>query len=471
MCKTKIFLILFFISLPLMGFGCKLGGDGPSAAPITLNYWRPWDGREDFKEIIQKYNTIHPNVKINYSKKDYNGFEQQLLEAWVDDKGPDIFSIHNTWMKKYQAKNFIRSLPKTTTMEYNVMKGSVKKELHIEERTIKSMTLKELEEDFIDAVYSDVVIKSKDEDSGLMMEKIYGMPLFVDSMVMFYNKDLFNNAGIIKPPKYWAERFQQDVRRLTKQNNKGEIVQSGVALGGAKNIYRSTDILVLLMMQNGTEIMNNNGDVLITDIPLSLKRIGRTTAPGIEALRFYTDFSNISKEVYCWNSGLNDSMDLFAEGKLAMMFGYAYMIPQIKAKNEKLQFGIAPMPQIEENSKIDIGNYWVEVVANKIDKNKIDAAWDFIQFITKAEQAELYLKKARKPTALKSLIDKQIDDQELGVFADQALTVKSWYRGVDSVVAESIMVNMIKDAGDFENSIQEVLSIGASKLQQTSRLK
>ena len=51
--------------------------------------------------------------------------------------------------------------------------------------------------------------------------------------------------------------FQQNVKKLTKQNNKGQIIQSGVSLGGAYNIERSPDILSVLMMQNGTVMMEN----------------------------------------------------------------------------------------------------------------------------------------------------------------------------------------------------------------------
>lgn len=467
-----LFLILVISLVSLNGCGFDLTPDQADSKPIVLNYWRPWDGRESFDEIIKNYQAIHPYVKINYKKLNYDEFEKELIEAFATDRGPEIYSIHNTWTRKYKEKGFIAPMPSSVTMEYHIMKGAIKKELYIEERTSKTMTLKELENNFVDVVYDDVVISDKDSKTDVVSENIYALPLFVDTLAMFYNKDLFNNAGIVTPPKYWDKEFQQDVKKITKQNNRGEIVQSGVALGGSDNIYRASDILSLLMMQNGTEMMNNSGDVLFNRVPSQLAEKGKKTAPGMDALRFYSDFSNIAKEVYCWNNELNNSLDLFTEGKIGMMFGYSFMIPQIKAKNEKLTFGISAMPQIEGNSQINFANYWVEVVSKKIkDKRTLDAAWDFLQFITKAEQAEIYLNSTQKPTALKSLIDKQVDNQELGVFAEQVLTAKSWYRGIDSDAAEAVMNDMIDESMDYENDIQSVINLGASKVQQTSSLK
>jgi ABC-type glycerol-3-phosphate transport system substrate-binding protein len=291
---------------------------------------------------------------------------------------------------------------------------------------------------------------------------IYGLPLYVDTLAMFYNPDLLNNAGITEAPKYWNKQFQQAVKKLSKQNNKGNLIQSGVAMGGAENIEKSADILALLMMQNGS-LMTEGETVMFHSIPPGSEK---KYNPGLEALRFYTDFSNPAKEVYCWNSNLGNSLDLFAQGNLAMMFGYAYHLPIIKALAPKLNFSVSRMPQIEGNTKqVNYANYWVEVVSNK--SKNVDAAWDFIQFATAAEQAESYLKVAKKPTALRALVNKQIDDLEIGPFAEQVLTAQSWYRGKDIRAAEKAFQGMIDMAIKDPAALEDVISETASKVQQT----
>jgi len=432
--------------------------------PITLNYWRVYDGPDVFAPIIAKYNAIHPYVTIKYKKLRYDEYEQALLEAFATDRGPDIFSIHNTWLGKYKSKGLITPLPPQITMAYPIVKGTIKKEVISELRTVKSLNSRDIENKFVDVVYDDVVYKEKNKETKKISYNIYGLPLFVDTLAMYYNKDLFNNAGITGPSGYWNRKFQQDVKKLTKQDAKGNIIQSGVALGGSDNIERFSDILSVLMMQNGTEMIDENGKVLFNTIPESFK--DKSYNPGLEAVRFYTDFANPGKEVYSWNDKMDNSINLFADGKLAMLFAYSYNLPIIKAKNPKLNFNIAKLPQIEGNeANVNFANYWLEVVSSKT-KNK-DTAWNFLQFITDSEEAKMYLEKTKKPTALRSLVNDQSDDLDIGVFVNQVLTAKSWYRGNNAIATEGYMGEIIKSVASGQNKISDILSLAAKKVQQT----
>ncbi len=478
--KKIVPFLLFFIILLTSGFGCKKPKQEivNKMKPITLEYWRVWDGPDSFKDIIDEYQRHHPYIKINYRKLRYAEYEQALIEAFAADRGPDIFSLHNTWLRKYKKNGLVAPMPKTTSMVYQVSKGTIKKEVTQEIKTKKSLSLKDLKNNYVDVVYSDVVLNAENE-KGIMEPQVFGLPMSVDNLVMFYNKNLFNNAGISNPPKYWNGDFQDSVKKLTKQNGKGEIVQSGVALGGSANIERSADILALLMMQNGTDMMKENGQVLFHTTPESSGN--KRYLPALDALRFYTDFSNLGKEVYSWNKDMDNSIELFAKGKLGMMFGYSYQVPIIKSKAPKLNFGIAKFPQIEGNSQINIANYWTEVVAKNIltdpenlkqpgyAKNKYDAAWDFVQFAASKDQAKKYLDITKKPTALKSLIDSQVEDMDIGIFAEQVLTAKSWYKGYDANATDKIINELIDMTNqDYEN-MQEYLNLTATKVQQTAK--
>lgn len=462
--KTKIIVLLLIFSFVLTsGFGCKLVDNKTQEAmkPITLDYWRVWDGQDAFEEILGAYKKLHPNITINYRKLRYDEYQSELLNALAEDRGPDIFSIHNTWLKKYHSK--ITPLPGSITMAYPVTRGAIKKEVVPELKTSKSLSPKDIKNNFVDAVYRDVVSLKFNEKTGKYEEKILGLPLFVDTLALYYNQDLFNNSGIAEPPVFWNSEFQEDVKRTTKQSSQGEVIQSGVALGGSNNIERYSDILSILMMQNGSVMADESGTVMFDRIPETFK--DQKYNPGLEALRFYADFANPGKEVYSWNKNLPNSLTMFAQGKLAMMFGYSYHLAAIKAQAPKLNFSITRLPQIEGNTQINFANYWVETVSNK--SKHVDEAWDFIQFMTKAEQVKFYLEKAKRPTALRALINDQINDDDIGIFAEQVLTAKSWYRGADSEAAEKIMAEMIDSAAGGGDKIENLINLTASKVQQT----
>lgn len=456
-------LILAF--LLTSGFGCKLVDQKTQAAmkPVTLNYWRVWDGPDAFDEIFQAYKQLHPFITVNYRKFRYDEYENELLNALAEDRGPDIFSIHNTWVKKYTNK--ISPMPPTMTMAYPITKGTIKKEVIPELRTTKSLSLNEIKNNFVDIVYQDVVNLKLNDKTGKYEEKVYGLPLSVDTLAMYYNKDLFNNAGIAQPPALWSSEFQQDVKKTTKQDGQGEIIQSGVALGGSNNIERYSDILSILMMQNGSTMMNDGGNITFNLIPPAFQE--KRYNPGLEALQFYTDFANPGKEVYSWNKKLENSLALFAQGKLAIMFGYSYHLPIIRAQAPKLNFAVTKLPQIEGNTPVNFANYWVESVSSK--SKNANEAWDFIQFATKAEQVKTYLDKAKRPTALRALVGEQINDNDIGVFADQVLTAKSWYKGADSSAMEKIFGEMIDAAVLGQDKIENLINLTAGKVQQTIR--
>lgn len=449
--------ILFLLSVFILssGFGCKLPNQEIKEAskPTTITYWRVFDGKDAFEEIIAKYEAMHPNIKIEYQKLRFDEYETELINALAEDRGPDIFSIHNTWMKKYQTK--LAPMPETVTMIYLSTQGTIKKETISELKTTKSLTLKEIRDGFVDVVSKDVIL----EDG-----KVYGLPLSVDTLAMYYNKDLFNVAGISKVPSYWDDEFIQDIKKLTKQNTDKEIVQSGVALGTSKNINRYSDILALLMMQNGVVMIGEKGQVLFNSSLSS----NNNFIPGADALRFYTDFADQAKESYAWNNDQKNSLEMFMSGNLAIMFGYSYDLATIKTQAPKLNFSVAKMPQINGNppTNINFANYWIEVVSKK--SKSVDISWDFVQFATKEKQAKTYLEKSKRPTALRSLVATQKEDDEIGVFADQVLTAKSWYRGKNVKAAEDAISEMIDMVPEIiDDKLQEALNTGAAKVGQT----
>jgi len=452
--KAKILLLTLIAMLIIStGFRCKCVSPAEKELlnPIGLKWWGVFDDPGDLQTLISDYKKIHPNITVNYRKLRFAEFETELLDALAEDRGPDIISLHNTWVTKYLSK--LKSLPKKTKMAYEVTQKSLgfKEETLIEVRENTSITPAQLKNAFIDVVYGDVV------KSG----KIYGLPLSVDTLILFYNRDLLNNAGIPLPPNDWLT-LQENVKALTYQNQDGDLIQSGIALGTADNVERAVDILSLLMMQNGAQ-MTIEGQITFGLVPPGFP--DKSYNPGPEAIKFYTDFANPSKEVYTWNKKFPDSIDAFAQGRVAMIFGYSYHVPYLEAKRQgKLNYGITGIPQIEGRPEVNFANYWVQSVSEK--SKHVNEAWDFIQFISGKSEAKKYLEKTLKPTALRSLIEGQMNDDRLKVFADQVLTSKSWYKGDNATAAENALKDMITSINNGAK-LKESIELATHKIQQT----
>jgi multiple sugar transport system substrate-binding protein len=388
-------------------------------------------------------------------------YENVLLNALAEDKGPDIFSLHNTWVNKYAGK--IEPFPDSITVPFSRVEGTIKKEVVTELRTTPGLSIRELKNQFIDIVAEDVVLNTAavEPEKG-NKEKIFALPLAGDSMALFYNKDILNAAGIPEPPAYWDD-FQRNVTQLTKQDKQGNIIQSGAAMGTAKNVDRYSDLLSVLMMQNGT-VMVKDGEAAFDKMPSDL--IGRKNPPGQDAVIFYTDFANPAMSVYTWNDKMPNALQAFTSGLTAFYFGYSYNLPDIRAKAPKLNLGIAKLPQIRDNPEVNFANYWVESVSKK--SKNINWAWDFIRFAASSEQADKYLSAAKRPTALRALIKKQTDDIDLSVFASQMLTAKSWYRGKNNVTSEQAMSDLIYSTLNGED-LGRAINNAANRVSETYR--
>jgi multiple sugar transport system substrate-binding protein len=416
-------------ALMLLGAGCGSGSTNPSETPkVTLKYWRVFDGNESFDEIFDAYKALHPQVSFEYKKLRTEEYEQELLKALAKGEGPDIFAIHNTNMGEYI--DYLLPMPPTVTVGTIATEGSLRKETVIQNKTTTLPTINALTKDYVDVAPRDMIWSGK----------VYALPLSVDTLGLFYNKDMFNAAGIAQAPTTWEE-FQADVIKLTKYvGDSLDIAQSGAALGTSQNVNRAVDIVQLLMLQNGTTMVGEKGEIAFNSIPQGTED---GVYPGLDAVRFYTQFADQGRESYAWNDSLPNSFDAFGAGKTAMYIGYSYDIPSLKAAAPKLRFGIAKIPQIAGSRQINFANYWLEGVS-KSSKNSA-YAWDFLAFAASKDHVGSYLAAARKPTALRSLIATQLDDAEVGPFAEQVLTATSWYRGNNTEKMESAFEGLIDD--------------------------
>lgn len=456
--RSYVLLGVLVLALPFLGLRCKRNVE---LRPVTLQYWRVFDDQDAFKDIIAAYQQQHPNVRIEYRKLRYEEFEQELLEALAEDRGPDIISIHNTWIGEYASK--IAPLPPTVTLPYQYTTGTVRKEVVTELRTTPTITPAAVRQQFIDAVGQDVIRPST--DPAVKGEQILGLPLAVDTLALFYNKDIINNAGIATIPEDWSG-FLSAVAKTTKLGEDDAVTLAGAALGTARNIPRFSDIVSVLMMQNGAVMTDANNFATFHLVPKAFA--DRSYAPGLQALRFYTDFANPTKEAYTWNDTMPDALEAFIQGRVGFFFGYSYHIPTIQARAPQLRYAVAPLPQTDPvNNRTNVANYWVETVMKKSEHQ--EEAWDFIVFASKSANVKSYLQSTGKPTALRSLIAEQLQDPVVAPFTGQLLTAKSWYRGNDATAMEAAMADLVTGAVTGTLPLERLVANAVQRINETIR--
>lgn len=436
--RLAIFILLTGIFLSTSGFSCTGGQTGDDESlfkPITLNYWRVFDDSDSMSETIDAYQKIHPNVTINYRKFRYEEYEQELLQGFAEDRGPDMLSLHATWVDRYIPK--IAPMPPRLRVGEFEMKGALNKKSVSKTIEMAGITPVDIRKSFVETVSADS-IRTIDQQ-----EYVFGVPLALDTLALFYNRDIFDNARLTEPPRTWND-FQQAVSKMTKRNaeNDAELDFSAAAIGTADNMQRPFDVLSSIMMQSGAKMTEGNR-VTFDQIPPAFRQTGGH--PGIDALRFYTDFAYPGKEgIYTWNEDMPDAFEAFKQGRTAMFFGYSYHSALLKSSAPQLRFGVVPIPQLDPARPVTAANYWLEAVSKKSPNSAY--AWDFIRFASSPEQVKPYLSKTGKPPALRSLIAQEQQDETRAAFASQALFARNWYHGRNSGTAEAAFTDMITQA-------------------------
>ncbi|MFH0804942.1 MAG: hypothetical protein V1916_01970 [Patescibacteria group bacterium] len=419
----------------------------PPPKKATVTIWGVFDDSSDFTKIINDYQALHPYVTVNYVKMRLEEYEDALVKGWATDSGPDIFAIPNSWVTQYSS-TYITPAPATTKVAYYTTKKVLfKTETQITYQNEATPSAKFIYDNYVNAAYQDVVL------SGA----VYALPLGIDTLALYYNRELLSQAHLVQPPTTWGE-YATVVSKITRVDEQGSIIRAGGALGTFDNIPRAIDIITLLMLQNGTTMAS--GKKVTFSQPLASDP---TYFPAVRALQFYADFANPDKAAYTWNDKMPNAIDAFAAGQLVFFLGYQYQQDDIRAKSRGIDFAVAGVPQVDPNTEVNYANYWVYTVAKKA--RNVPVAWNFLKFAADGANVQSYLAATKQASVLRSILSTQLEDPDLGVFARQALTAQTWYRGRAPQAADEYFTAMIKSVTGSKADITTALTVAANQIQ------
>jgi multiple sugar transport system substrate-binding protein len=231
---------------------------------------------------------------------------------------------------------------------------------------------------------------------------------------------------------------------MTVKDENGKIKTAGAAIGTFDNIDHASDILSMLLLQNGVDFKN---------LSASSDRFNGT-------LSFYTSFATDQNNV--WDNTLDPSTLAFSKGNLAMYFGYSWDYFNIKKFNPNLNFEVVPVPQLPDRT-VNMASYWVEGVSSKSKSQK--QAFLFMKFLVKKETEEkLYAEESKErafgePYARVDLSDTLKSNPNVYTFISQAKTASSTLF-VDKTYDNGLNQQLNTYLG---NAVNSVLSNGSTQ--------
>lgn len=454
----RVLIIVGIFLIPLIPIVLVLSGVLKSAPQtvkaVQLTVWGTADDAKGINTVIAKYRQTRPYVTINYVTVRPENYAQQLVSAWAQGTGPDVYFVPSTWIGN-MAQYSVPMPTDLTVPQITVTKNLLGKTTKVVSNAKPAPSTSILQNSFIQAVTDDVIRNGQ----------TWGLPLSVDTIVLYYNKALTNNAKIFEPAATWSSlQNQVTTNHLTIVDEQGHLVQSGVALGTAVNLPYATDLLTLLMMQNGSVMTTSDRQAHLSD------------NSGLQALKFYLSFAQVNKSNYSWDESQTNARDAFLQGKLAYYFGtYA---DRAAIASSSINWGVSPMLHIRSTGDndgttsterfIDTAHYQVAMVSKASETaGRSKQAWNFVEYSSEAGNAPYYLQPTNQLPALRSLLAAQSENPDTGIFAKQMLTAKTWYHGQDGPAAEAYLEQLITAALTGKTDITELLNLANQQIQST----
>jgi len=206
--------------------------------------------------------------------------------------------------------------------------------------------------------------------NGITQGKTWGIPFQRSTIVMYYNKDAFREAGLDpeKPPATWDELVSMG-KKLVKKNATGNVERWGAMIPSTGYPYW---MFGALTMQNGQVLMNGSGNETYFDSPAV-----------VEALEYWRALGSEHGVMPSGTIEWGTLRQNFLEGKTAMMWHSTGNLTAVKS-NAKFDFGVAMLPASKRRgTPTGGGNFYI---FKKTTPAQRKAAMTLIRWMTGAER-------------------------------------------------------------------------------------
>lgn len=316
---------------PQAGAGNSGAGEAKAdTKPVEVSIWTgypeldPW-----FKKMAEEFKKTKPNVTIQVSSFPLRDYEKKVAAAIPAKNAADIVPMSPNLALRYIQGGLLQAAP-----------DDVGKQI-----TTTS--------------YDKIIVDKTKVDN-----KTYGVPFIKGAGAIFYNKDMLKEAGLTDPPN--VDKLLEYAQKLAKKDASGNLERAGMSLrlsGGGSGVG-----------EKFWNILAQRGGSIVKEVSPGKYKADYNTENGYQTLKMYVDMVHKFKTD---DPKVKHDTEAFQTGAAAFYIRESNVIMDTKTKAPNLNYGTAPL----KANVVSLVNYYV----GGSDKAKIQASWDFINFLTKPE--------------------------------------------------------------------------------------
>ena len=330
--SLKICSLFFALIIAFSGCGPKASNDG--ITQVKVAFWGSPEEIDIITHSIKDWQTAHPNIKIVFEHTPYTGYDSKILTRIAGGAAPDVIATEVDYFVTFATKGVLEDLTPYAQADTEFSK-----------------------EEFFPTIL----------DRFMVDGKIYALPRDVAPFAcVFYNKQLFDDAGLPYPTDDWTwDDLLRMARTLTKKDANGRVTQYGFYGWAWRNF-----------------IYGNGGDLV--DNPKKPTRTLIDDPKAIEGLQFYADLINLYNVMPTPTALANLGMGIdlmFSSGRLAMFLSGIWETPGLR--NYNFKWDVAMFPKNAQGIR-GFGSGGSGYALLKSSKNKKEA-WEVIRALTSAQ--------------------------------------------------------------------------------------
>ncbi|SFC93077.1 multiple sugar transport system substrate-binding protein [Bosea sp. CRIB-10] len=328
----------------VLGIAMSIGAiAGAKAQAVEIEYWQyVFDARiKAMNELIKRFEAANPGIKVKHTTFPYADYQTKIAAAVPAGQGPDVVQLYYGWLDNFVGAKFIQPLPRDA-FPHDV----IEKEFYPIVQTMKR-----------DGEY-------------------YGLPTAVRTLALFYNKKLFQEAGLDpnKPPQTLDE-YLEAAKKTVKRDAAGNMLSAGAVIdmpGQDLHWWRE----VLLRQMGGKPYSDDN------------RSVAYDSEAGAKALNWYADLQRVHK---VGQAGfMDEGQAAFRAGRAAMTVDGSFRLGAFGGI-KTFEWGVAELPASADGKRSNFASYWVNAITAKPTGAKLEAAKKFMAFTTSPEAMQVWL--------------------------------------------------------------------------------
>lgn len=348
--RAALVALTLLAALALPGCGAKQPQRASEPVKLTLFTWTLPEELVVNQQLCAEFEKSHPNIKVEVQNEPGQRAMEKLMARVAAGNPPDVMSIHGAYFMPMAGNGSLLALD----------------------------PLIEQDQDFdLEDFYPSLVQTCR------YQQKLYSLPRYTSVYVLFYNKDLFDAAGLEYPDDTWTwDDYLAAAKRLTVKSSDPDKRRYGAVIDfwGAR-IYP-------WIWSAGGEILDKQQRKCLLDQP-----------PAQEALQFLVDLR--LKYGVCPPNTIADkktNIAVFTNGHAAMFQTGAWDIQTMK-EAKTLRWGVAPLPKRKQHATLlGTENY---AIAKETKHPK--EAWELFKFLLSKECQSVMATKLEKQPSRQSV--------------------------------------------------------------------